>query len=128
MARTRAVLGLVRALRGAAHAGEPGLGAQAMSVPRLVRSTWRGEYRGMTRGRLATLFLGVLYVASPVDLIPEAVLPIVGLADDAVVLAWLASALLGATGPFLRWERSGRRPAGRGYEDQANVVQGEVLH
>jgi hypothetical protein len=53
-------------------------------------------------------------VLSPVDLVPEAVLPFIGLADDAMVVAWLAAQLLGETDGFLRWERerAGQSTAG----------------
>ena len=131
MAGTAALMGLVRALRGAARADGPGLGERLLSVPRLVRSTWRGDYAGITRGRLAALSVALLYLLSPFDLVPEAVLPLVGLADDAVVFAWLAGALLGETEAFLSWERSraqpGRRRDGRRPADQTNVVPGQVL-
>jgi uncharacterized membrane protein YkvA (DUF1232 family) len=50
------------------------------------------------------MLLAVLYVLSPVDLIPEAILPLVGLADDAVVAAWLVAALFGATSAYRSWE------------------------
>ena len=131
MARTAALMGLVRALRGGARAGGPGLGERLLSVPRLVRSTWRGDYAGITRGRLAALSAALLYVVSPFDLVPEAVLPLVGLADDAVVLAWVAGALLRETDSFLRWERSGAQPGRRRGKrrpaDQTNVVRGQVV-
>ena len=36
---------------------------------------------------------------------PEAILPLVGLGDDAVVIAWIATALVNQTEGFLAWER-----------------------
>jgi uncharacterized membrane protein YkvA (DUF1232 family) len=96
---------LVRALRGATRPGEPGLGTQLRAVPRWVAATLSGSYQGTTRGRLTALAAAALYVLSPVDLVPEAVLPFIGLADDALVVAWLAGQLLGETDGFLRWER-----------------------
>ena len=47
----------------------------------------------------------VLYVVSPLDLVPEAILPLVGLGDDAIVIAWIATALVNQTEGFLAWER-----------------------
>ena len=127
MAGTAALMGLVRALRGATRPGDPGIGDQLTSVPRLVRSTWRGDYAGTTRGRLAAISAALLYVVSPFDLVPEAVLPLIGLADDAVVLAWVAGALLSETDSYLRWERLGHQRGSRAQADQADVVRGEVV-
>ena len=55
------------------------------------------------------------YLVSPLDLIPEAVLPVIGLADDALVLSWLATQLVEETEAFLAWEKGSMvagRPAG----------------
>ena len=122
--RTAAVLTLVRALRGASGPDEPGLAARLRAVPRLVRATASGDYSGTSRGRLAALVAAAVYVVSPVDLLPDW-LPLIGLADDAVVISWLAAAVLGETGGFLRWERAhaGRRPAG----PREDVVPGYVV-
>ena len=103
--RVSTMAALVRALRGATRPGEPGLGTQLRAVPRWVAATLSGSYQGTTRGRLTALAAAALYVLSPVDLVPEAVLPFIGLADDAMVVAWLAGQLLGETDGFLRWER-----------------------
>ena len=122
--RTAAVLTLVRALRGASGPDEPGLAARLRAVPRLVRATASGDYSGTSRGRLAALAAAAVYVVSPVDLLPDW-LPLIGLADDAVVISWLAAAVLGETGGFLRWERAhaGRGPTG----PREDVVPGYVV-
>ncbi len=127
MSRTAAAGALLRALRGSLHEGEPGLGERLRSLPRLVRATLSGRYTGTTRARLAMLAGAALYIVSPVDLVPEMV-PILGLMDDAVVVAWLAAQLLGETDGFLGWERSGV-PGGdrRGPDAGPDVVQGHVV-
>jgi uncharacterized membrane protein YkvA (DUF1232 family) len=96
---------LARALRDATRPGGPGLGELLRATPRWVSATLSGAYPGTSRGRLWALAAGLLYVLSPVDLLPEAVLPLIGLADDAFVVAWLAGQLLGETDEFVRWER-----------------------
>ena len=106
--RLAALTALWRALR-SGRTGEAGLGERLRAVPRLVGATLRGEYDGITRGRLAVLALGVVYVISPIDLIPEGILPLIGLADDSGVVAWLAGSLLGDTDRFLSWERERQR-------------------
>lgn len=123
--RTAAILTLVRALRGVTRAGEPGLRERLASIPRLVRATTSGSYTGTSRGRLAALVAALLYVVSPIDLVPEAVLPLLGLADDALVVSWIAATLLGETDAYLRWER-GRRPQ-PGQRPADDVIPGQVI-
>jgi hypothetical protein len=103
--RTTALMALARALRAGPGSTEPGIGERLRALPRLVRATLSGQYSGTTRGRLVLLVVGLLYVLSPVDLIPELFLPLVGLADDAVVVTWLAGRVLAETADFLDWER-----------------------
>ncbi len=107
---------LATAVRTATRAGTPGLGARLTSLPRLVRATLRGEYAGTTRARLLTLVAALLYIVSPIDLVPELLLPILGLGDDALVIGWVAAALINETESFLTWER-----------DRDRTVQGHVI-
>ena len=59
----------------AATDGPSGFVARLASIPRMARDVLVGRYDGLTRGRLALMVLAVLYIVSPVDLLPEAVLP-----------------------------------------------------
>lgn len=125
---------LVRAVRGTLRPGEPGVAERAKAVPRLVTATLGGRYHGTTRGRLGVMGLAVLYVISPVDVLPD-VLPLIGVADDAMVVAWLAGALLNETGDFLAWERADTAPGRRrwfrrrrsGGGGRPDVVRGHVV-
>jgi uncharacterized membrane protein YkvA (DUF1232 family) len=108
------VAAVTRALRVATRPGGPSLGDRAAAVPRLVRAVASGDYSGASVGRLALIAAGIAYVVSPVDLMPEAVLGVFGLADDAVVLGWVTTALVEETEKFLSWElSSGRATAGQ---------------
>jgi uncharacterized membrane protein YkvA (DUF1232 family) len=102
--------------------GPTGFMARVASIPRMVRDVFRGDYDGLSRGRLLMMVLAVLYIVSPVDLLPEAILTIPGLADDAAVAAWLVASVLGATSAYRLWE-NGRIPS-----DDPRVVPGEVLN
>ena len=86
--------------------GAPGLGERLSATPRMVRDALTGRYAALGRTRLALLGLALAYLISPVDLIPEAVVPLLGLADDGVVALWLAGAFLAETDNYLSWERS----------------------
>jgi uncharacterized membrane protein YkvA (DUF1232 family) len=104
-ARIASVVAVARAVRMAVRPGGPSIGERAGAVPRMVRATLSGDYVGVSKGRLLMMLAAAGYLVSPLDLIPEAVLPIVGLADDALVLSWLATRLVEETEAFLEWEK-----------------------
>jgi len=114
--RLAAFTALWRAVVRGQRPGAPGLGERLSAVPRMVREALSGRYAALGRTRLALLGLALAYLISPVDFVPEAVVPLLGLADDGVVALWLAGAFLSATDDYLSWERS--RPV---------VVDGAVL-
>lgn len=107
-------------LRAATRPGAPTLQERVHAVPRLVRSTLHGAYAGTTLKRLGLVAGAVAYVASPIDLLPEAIMPIVGAADDAVVISWAIKAFFEETDRFLAWEAGqgiARKGSGFGSRD-----------
>jgi uncharacterized membrane protein YkvA (DUF1232 family) len=107
--RLAALTALWRALSQGRRPGAPGLAERARAVPRMVADALSGRYAALGRGRLAMLGLAVAYIVSPVDFVPEAFVPLLGLADDGVVALWLAGAFLAETDRYFAWERD--RPA-----------------
>ncbi|MCI1261341.1 MAG: DUF1232 domain-containing protein [Tetrasphaera jenkinsii] len=111
---TRSRLPLLRSLatavRSATRPGSPGFGDRLAALPRLIRATRSGQYAGTSVGRLAMLAVAAAYIVSPVDLLPEGALFVFGLADDAMVLSWLAAAFLTETESYLAWERGHAAP------------------
>lgn len=107
MRRMPAFTALWKTLRGQRRPDAPAVGDQLRALPRLVAMTLRGQYPGLDRGRLLLMGLALAYVVSPVDLVPEALLLVAGLGDDALVLSWLAGAVLSETEAFLAWEADG---------------------
>ena len=104
------------------RADAPPLRSLLSAVPRMVTLTMRGRYTGLDRGRLLGMVLALAYVVSPVDVVPEAALFLLGFADDAMVLAWLAGAVLQEAETFLGWEhRTGGAAAAE------HVVPGSVV-
>jgi uncharacterized membrane protein YkvA (DUF1232 family) len=83
----------------------PGMGERFSAVPRMLSGALSGRYPALTRGRLGLILLALAYLVSPVDLLPEAFIPLIGLADDGVVALWLGGAFLAETERFLAWER-----------------------
>ena len=96
----------------ASRRGGPHLGTRIAAIPRMVWAIVTGRYDG--RARLAAMALASVYIASPIDLIPDFFVP-VGLIDDSAVVLWLAGAVLSETERFLLWER-----------EQARVIPGRV--
>jgi uncharacterized membrane protein YkvA (DUF1232 family) len=86
------------------------------ALPRLVWATIRGEYSGTSGWRLVGILAGLLYVISPIDLVPELFLPLVGLGDDALVIGWIAASLINETESFLGWE-----------QERSRTVRGHVV-
>ncbi|HET9517303.1 MAG TPA: YkvA family protein [Actinoplanes sp.] len=111
--RTAAFTALARALASGARGG-PSIGTRVAALPRMLWATARGEYDGGLRVALMTA--ATVYVVSPVDFVPELLLIPFGLADDAVMITWLAGSILSETGRFLEWEQQRR-----------SVVAGQVV-
>jgi len=122
MASTGRKAAAAAAAAAAMQDGPTGFMARVGSIPRMVRDVLKGDYDGLGRGRLLLMLAAVLYIVSPVDLLPEAILTIPGLADDAAVAAWLVASLLGATSAYRLWENGQVSTA-----DDPRVVPGEVI-
>ena len=104
-ARWGMIRALGLALRAATRPGAPGMGERLTALPRMVRAALRGEYVGITRGRLLGMLGALLYIVSPVDLVPEGLFAVFGLADKALMVTWLATSLVNDTEAYLLWER-----------------------
>jgi len=100
--RTAAFTALARALMSGARGG-PSISKRLAALPRMLKATAKGEYDGGMR--VALMAAATAYVISPFDLVPEAVLFVFGLADDAIMITWLAGTVLGETERFLEWEK-----------------------
>ncbi|GAA1996029.1 hypothetical protein GCM10009799_23180 [Nocardiopsis rhodophaea] len=85
--------------------GKPSVFARAGAIPRMVGKRLRGQYTELPASRLVMFLVAIAYIASPVDLVPELFIPVLGLADDIGVVLWLTSSVLGETERYLEWER-----------------------
>jgi uncharacterized membrane protein YkvA (DUF1232 family) len=77
---------------------------RARALPRLLRAARQEGYAGLPKSRMALWVLALVYLVSPIDILPE-LLPIIGVADDAGVAVWLLTSVSTATGLYLRHER-----------------------
>ncbi|WP_017599682.1 MULTISPECIES: YkvA family protein [Nocardiopsis] len=75
------------------------------AVPRMVGARLSGRYPELSGVKLAGMLALFLYIISPIDFIPELIVPILGVADDVGVAVWLTTMLLGESERFVRWER-----------------------
>jgi uncharacterized membrane protein YkvA (DUF1232 family) len=71
------------------------------AVPDIFRSMFKGDFKGILAGRTILLLLGVLYIISPFDFLPEIVLGPLGLADDAGVFALCVALFMQITGTYM---------------------------
>jgi uncharacterized membrane protein YkvA (DUF1232 family) len=84
------------------------IGGLRSDLPLLVRllKAWKnGNYRGLSVRTLASVAGALLYVVSPVDVIPDFI-PGIGLIDDAAVLALLLHSLAQDLAAFRIWEQN----------------------
>jgi uncharacterized membrane protein YkvA (DUF1232 family) len=111
------VLGVLRNRRKRAQ-GVPGpVGnpiQRAKALPRLWKAWRSGRYPELPRSQVVLWAVALVYLISPIDVLPD-FLPVIGVTDDAGVLVWLLSSLSIASGSFLRWEKDHRDPS-RGIE------------
>lgn len=112
-----AVLGVLRNRRKRAQKGPGPVGnpiQRAKALPRLWKAWRSGRYPELPRSQVVLWAVALVYLVSPIDLLPE-FLPVIGVTDDAGMLVWLLSSVSVASGSFLRWEKNHRDPS-RGIE------------
>lgn len=71
-------------------------------INRLVLAYAKGEYRGIAIGNIALSVAALLYLISPIDLIPDFLIG--GLLDDFALLTWLYKTFGDEIERFLEWE------------------------
>ena len=70
---------------------------------RMLKAYFSGRYKHIPYGSLVTIIMTLLYVFSPLDLIPD-FLPGLGLMDDATIMGACVTSLGGLIKAFKRWE------------------------
>lgn len=104
MAKAARAAAAWRAYRDVTRPGTPGLMARARAIPRMIGAVMRGRYAELGKSKLALMGVGVVYLISPIDLIPD-FLMLIGVADDFGVFLWLMGSLLGESGRYIEHER-----------------------
>ncbi len=88
-------------------------------IYRMIKMWKKGTYPMKTLDIILPL-LGILYILSPIDLLPEIVIPVLGLADDFAVLALVIPKLIKEVDKFLLWEAGGSL-------NNAKIIDAEVI-
>jgi uncharacterized membrane protein YkvA (DUF1232 family) len=76
---------------------------ELMTLIRLVRAYFNGQYRDLPWETIALALGAVIYFVSPIDLIPD-VIPVAGYIDDAAVIGLVIASLANDLENFREWE------------------------
>lgn len=80
-----------------------------MTLVRLITAWAQGHYRGVSPMTIVSGVAVMLYVVSPIDLIPDFI-PILGFGDDLALIAWFVGRFRDEMAKFQQWEKNGGRP------------------
>jgi uncharacterized membrane protein YkvA (DUF1232 family) len=70
---------------------------------RLIRAYYRNDYRAVPETSLVVIIAAIIYVVSPLDVIPDAI-PAIGFLDDATILALALQRTRKDLDDFMIWE------------------------
>ena len=82
-----------------------------LTLLRLVRAYANGSYREVPRERMVLIVAAIIYVATPLDIIPD-FLP-GGFVDDAAIVLWVLRQVRDEVAAFGAWERGRREDGGQ---------------
>jgi uncharacterized membrane protein YkvA (DUF1232 family) len=119
LSRTATVAGAVRSSR-----GRHPLSARLVAVLPMLRDSFTGRWVGAPRGRLIAAMLGLVYVVSPLDLMPEILLGPFGLGDDLAIAVFAVAGLMSSAE---EWLDRGETEAPFGAAGPGDVIQGIVV-
>ena len=76
----------------------------ALTVVRLVRNYITGDYRQIQPSTIISGLAVLLYVLSPIDLVPDFI-PVLGFLDDLSLVSWFIGKFQGEITRFRDWEK-----------------------
>jgi len=83
----------------------------ALTLVRLVRSFVSGEYREISTRTVVSGLAVLLYVLSPIDVVPDFI-PVLGFLDDLSLVSWFLGKFQAEITRFRAWEQAGRGRVG----------------
>ncbi len=96
----------------------------ALTLVRLVRRYASGEYRQIPTSTLVSGLAVLLYVLSPIDLIPDFI-PVVGILDDLALISWFVGKFQGEIIKFRDWEKAQAGAPATGPDRAAAPARGD---
>lgn len=72
-------------------------------LSRLIKAAVSKEYHGIPTSTIVMGVAVIIYFLSPIDLVPDWI-PVIGLLDDAALLAWFMTSIKEEMDRFLEWE------------------------
>ncbi|WP_114777455.1 YkvA family protein [Botryobacter ruber] len=78
-------------------------------LSRMIKAAMSGEYQGIPTPTLVGGIAVFIYFLSPIDFIPDFI-PVVGLLDDAALLAWFMTSIKTELDRFAHWEATKPTP------------------
>ncbi|MBF9238001.1 DUF1232 domain-containing protein [Hymenobacter sp. BT683] len=79
----------------------------AFTLVRLVKNYITGDYREVSTSTIISGLAVLLYVLSPIDLVPDFI-PMLGFLDDLSLISWFVSKFQGEIVRYQAWEETGR--------------------
>ena len=89
-----------------------------LTVVRLVRNYASGEYRQISTKTIISGLAVLLYVLSPIDLIPDFI-PVVGFLDDLSLISWFVGSFSTEIMRYREWEQTTAVALGKSAPDLA---------
>lgn len=109
------------------HDGQHTLADRLQALPAMIAATLTGRWHGASRLKVGFALLIPLYVLSPLDLVPDLLLPF-GIADDAALIALATAILLSASDRWLTDRNANPVSAPGGAETIAGTVIARTDH
>jgi uncharacterized membrane protein YkvA (DUF1232 family) len=81
------------------------LATDVKALLRLIAAYARGDYRDVPRQSMVLIVGAIVYLLTPLDVIPDFI-PGVGLLDDAAVITFVLRRVRGEIEAFLEWEQA----------------------
>jgi uncharacterized membrane protein YkvA (DUF1232 family) len=70
---------------------------------RMLKFYFKGEYKSLSWNMLLKILAGIIYFVFLIDFVPD-FLPVIGLADDVLVLTWVINSIGDELNKFELWE------------------------
>lgn len=90
-------------------------------LSRMLRAATSGEYKGIPTATLAGGIAVVIYFIMPLDLIPD-IIPVIGLLDDAALLAWFMASIKVELDKYKEWEATRPVPVSESDRPQTDAA------